>query len=229
MIKLSNGKSIHFLITGALIRMLGQTGSDTQFLAFSHIGSILNGIAGTVVMAVPPALSATWFPPNQRTIATCIAQVFTQVGTGLSFAIGPILVTMDDSADNHTPQLVSFNCNVSLMVMQNDTKCLVKYRIGNYLVMEVIPALIVFLFIVISFKDKPDKPPCPSATVQRTHYREGLRSLAKDTNAWLCALAYAMSGGTFLGWQVRLRMSHVQISEYRVTQIKVSDFKWLLL
>ena len=197
-------------VIGGLIRFLGQRGSDTLFLAFSHIGSILNGIAGTVVMAVPPALSATWFPPNQRTIATCIAQVFTQVGTGLSFALGPKLVTMDNSPEIHTPQLVSFYCNKSLMVMSNDTTCLVKYRIGNYLVIEELVALFVFLFVVITFKDKPDKPPCPSATVQRTQYREGLKSLAKDTNAWLCALAYAMSGGTFLGWQVRLLISQVQ-------------------
>ena len=190
-------------VTGGLIRFLGQRGSDTLFLAFSHIGSILNGIAGTVVMAVPPALSATWFPPNQRTIATCIAQVFTQVGTGLSFFLGPKIVTKDKSADIYMPQLVSFYCNESLMVKSNDTTCLVKYRIGNYLVLEVIVALIVLLFVFVTFKDKPDKPPCPSATVQRTQYREGLQCLAKDTNAWLCALAYAMSGGTFLGWQVR--------------------------
>ena len=43
-------------------------------------------------MAAPPALSAVWFPPHQRTTATSISQVFTQLGTGLSFAIGPHMV-----------------------------------------------------------------------------------------------------------------------------------------
>ena len=33
-------------------------------------------------------------------------------------------------------------------------------------------------------------------------FTDGIANLIKDRNAWFCALAYGISGGTFLAWQV---------------------------
>merc|ERR1719319_408730 len=56
------------ILAGASFRMFNVEGRT--FLWLSHVGSILNGIAGALVMSAPSALSAAWFPPNERMIAT---------------------------------------------------------------------------------------------------------------------------------------------------------------
>ena len=64
-------RSAAFLIL--LSTILRDVSTDKQtFSAMAHLSSIINGMAGAVVMAVPPHLSAIWFPPEQRTLATCL-------------------------------------------------------------------------------------------------------------------------------------------------------------
>ena len=56
-------------------------------------GQLLNGLAGPVTQAAPPLLSASWFPPAQRTTATAVAALCGSLGVALSFVIGPKFVT----------------------------------------------------------------------------------------------------------------------------------------
>ena len=75
---------------GSVLRTLS---TDTlAFTVLSHAGSVLNGIAGVTIMAAPPALSAAWFPPEERTTATSINQVANLLGSGVSNLLGPYLV-----------------------------------------------------------------------------------------------------------------------------------------
>ena len=71
------------------------TTDQLSFLIFAHIGSVWNGFAGAVVMAAPPAISAVWFPPEQRTTATAINQVFNNLGNGLSYFIGTYIILIN--------------------------------------------------------------------------------------------------------------------------------------
>ena len=71
------------------------TTDQLSFLIFAHIGSVWNGFAGAVVMAAPPAISAVWFPPEQRTTATAINQVFNNLGNGLSYFIGTFIILIN--------------------------------------------------------------------------------------------------------------------------------------
>ena len=71
------------------------TTDQLSFLIFAHIGSVWNGFAGAVVMAAPPAISAVWFPPEQRTTATAINQVFNNLGNGLSYFIGTYVILIN--------------------------------------------------------------------------------------------------------------------------------------
>ena len=66
------------------------------FEILCHICSILNGICGVTVMAAPPAISAAWFAPTERTTATSINQVFNNLGNAVSFILGPYLVPGGD-------------------------------------------------------------------------------------------------------------------------------------
>lgn len=48
-------------------------------------------------MSIPPVVSATFFPTEQRTHATAIMSVSNYVGVALSFVVGPAIV--DDAND----------------------------------------------------------------------------------------------------------------------------------
>ena len=72
--------------SGSVIRALST--DDTAFLVFCHLASVLNGFAGAIVMSAPPAISAVWFPPEQRTTATAINQVFNSLGDAVTYTMG---------------------------------------------------------------------------------------------------------------------------------------------
>lgn len=75
---------------GAGVRIFAQPGG--KYFGFIHLGQILNGIAGPLIMAPPPKLSAVWFPPNQRTTATSIGTMAPYVGSAVGFLFIPYLV-----------------------------------------------------------------------------------------------------------------------------------------
>ena len=56
------------MVAGAAMRCIF-TSNIGIFTYSSHICAILNGIAGVVVFSAPPAVSAAWFPPEERTTA----------------------------------------------------------------------------------------------------------------------------------------------------------------
>ncbi|KAL6068118.1 MFS domain-containing protein [Balamuthia mandrillaris] len=72
-------------LVGAAIRC-GARGPDTFFLVI--IGQALNAAVGPIVMAIPPKLSAVWFPPRQRTTATAISGLANILGTTVGFLMG---------------------------------------------------------------------------------------------------------------------------------------------
>ena len=53
-----------------------------------HIGQFLNGLGGPIAMGAPPAISAEWFPPEQRTTATAISTLSNTMGNAVSFLLG---------------------------------------------------------------------------------------------------------------------------------------------
>lgn len=58
------------------------------FISLIHTGQFLNGLAGPIAMGAPPALSAEWFPPEQRTSATALATISNVLGLAVSFLLG---------------------------------------------------------------------------------------------------------------------------------------------
>ena len=62
-----------FVAVGTVLRTLSM--KKGYFTVASHICSILNGLSGVTIMSAPPAISAAWFAPNERTTATSINQV----------------------------------------------------------------------------------------------------------------------------------------------------------
>jgi FLVCR family MFS transporter len=53
---------------------------------------VANGISNSVNAVYPTALSATWFPPEERTLATAIMAMGNFLGNALGFILGPLVV-----------------------------------------------------------------------------------------------------------------------------------------
>lgn len=173
--------TVAFLVaSGTIFRALSN--NPKAFLYMAHLGSILNGIAGVTVMSAPPALSAVWFPPHQRTTATCISQISTQIGLGFSYTIGPFLVPESNNKSMDYIQTV-----------QDD--------IHKYLWIEAGLALSLLVIFLIYFPKEPPTPPSASASIARTNFIDGIKYMVTCKNALLCTFAYGLSGGTFLAWQ----------------------------
>ena len=86
---------------GSIIRMIPTIIEifDTQYimnessLYYVHIGQILNGLAGPMVLSPPSKLSVIWFPESQRVFATALASGSNTFGTCIGFLLGPYIVT----------------------------------------------------------------------------------------------------------------------------------------
>ena len=44
--------------------------SDEAFLGLVHFSAFLNALGGVVYLSAPATLSAAWFPPEERAMAT---------------------------------------------------------------------------------------------------------------------------------------------------------------
>jgi FLVCR family MFS transporter len=171
---------------GAVLRVIST--DNTIYTISAHICAILNGFAGATIMSAPPALSAIWFPPEERTTATCINQVFNNLGNGVAFIMGPYLVP-DRNLTNAT--LVSD----------------VKKEIRIYMGIDAGWGVALLLAFLIYFPKQPPSPPSASASMPRTDFKDGFKAIVKDRNVWLCTFAYAMSGGINGAWQAVMTLN----------------------
>lgn len=148
-----------------------------------HMGQILNGFGGPVAMAVPPALSAIWFPANQRTVATAIGTVSNNLGMSLSFIIGPLLVS---SPSNGTAS--------------NTTVQDVREQILHLMYIEGGCCVALFLFFIVYFPSAPKLPPSLTASIPRVEYKEGMKRLLRMKRFWILSATYAISTGLTAAW-----------------------------
>ncbi len=58
---------------GTSLRTL--TKDDPPLLILCHLGQLLNGASGVIVMSLPGLISAIWFPEGERIFATALGQV----------------------------------------------------------------------------------------------------------------------------------------------------------
>ena len=59
-----------------------------------HLGQILNGFGGPILMGCPPLLSAQWFPVEERTRATATVVTFSSLGMACSFIIAVTIIVV---------------------------------------------------------------------------------------------------------------------------------------
>ncbi|KAG1681803.1 Solute carrier family 49 member A3 [Nymphon striatum] len=80
--------------TGAIIRAISTATFIPQHDMFwmSMLGQTIAGISQAFVLIIPTKVAETWFPDNQRAIATTVVSMANPIGIIVGFAIPPIIV-----------------------------------------------------------------------------------------------------------------------------------------
>lgn len=92
-----------FLVaSGTGLRCIPVTGQSRIIVI--HIGQFLSAVAGCAVLGAGPLISNTWFPSNERILATSIMICVGNMGNALSYLIGPAIVSVpaNCSSDHNT-------------------------------------------------------------------------------------------------------------------------------
>ena len=78
----------------------------------------------------------------------------------------------------------------------------VRNKIQLYMGIDAGVAVALMIAVICYFPAKPPTPPSASASVPRTNFMEGLKSIIKNPNVLLCTFGYAVSGGINGAWSV---------------------------
>lgn len=172
-----------------------------------YIGHLITMLPSFIPNGAPPLVSATWFPPNERTTATAIGALAANIGTALAFFIGPTMIpktndTNEGNKHNLTDSDVEF----------------IEARLMDYFYVQIGIAAFLFWCVTIYF---PSKPPLPPSITQSTRkqtkigYVEGIRMLVTNWSYWLLIFVFATSFGIYFGWSsvLDLAVQPFQIDE----------------
>lgn len=163
-------------------------------------------------MSAPIEISASWFPPKERTTATSIGQMFNVLGVGLSFILGTYLVRESsagraaDSCPANT-SLRDFNADNTTAATTlgplgpEDVEEAVRGDIERLLYYQTGASCVLLLLVVLYYPSKPPTPPSPSASTPRTQFLTGFKQILKSRPAWLTMLTYSLSQGLIQMWQ----------------------------
>ncbi|KAI8511178.1 Solute carrier 49 member 4 [Branchiostoma belcheri] len=183
--------------------------------------TFLNGCGAPVLMAAPPLISATWFPPKQRTTATAIAGLLGNVGCALSYVIGPLAVSQPGEPTNHTGNHSDIRTLVEMPDISHanntDIKSIEAEQIMRLMYIEFGLTAVLFLAILVYYPACPPSPPSLSASISRLNFTSGVKGLLTNGSFWLVCLSYGMVQGSIGGWG---NILDVNVSPYNVTQVQ---------
>ena len=189
------------LMTAGTLARIFTYHDEEIFLYTANACSILNGITGILVMAAPAALSAAWFPANERATATSISQVLNAAGNGFSYLLGPLIVPdnfLNKTAENDTSPEIPLT-NLTDTAPTSDEE---KVYIWYYMVGMAASSVIIFVAMVIYFPSRPRTPPTASASseVPRIDFMDSVKTLFKDRSVMICFVGFSLSTGVQGGW-----------------------------
>ncbi|PAA86605.1 hypothetical protein BOX15_Mlig004333g2 [Macrostomum lignano] len=192
---------------------LAQSASFTEaFTIVCHIDALFCGLSCPVAMALPPALSAVWFPPGERILSTSVATLSNYVGSAFSFQFGHLFVK------NST----------------NTTVEDIRQSVAHLLYLECGLAFFSLLLFVAYFPAKPKLPSSASAQVNRLSFRDSLAQLiGRGDNGgtcfalWSACLAYSIVAGVNGGFLAAFNLN-VETLGASVAQADAAGF-WSVL
>ena len=128
------------------------------FNAFFHLGSIINSVSGPVAFSAPLTISAHWFPPNERTRATSIGQMFNALGVGVSYLLGSTIVSREEGEEDR-------DAEQDIMIL---------------LTVYSAVSTVIFIAVLLYYPSKPPLPPSNTAAEQRMDLASGWVDLIKN-------------------------------------------------
>ena len=114
-----------------------------------------------MAMSAPMTISALWFPPNERTRATSIGQMFNALGVGVSYLLGNTIVSREETGDMEEDR----DAEPDIMILLS--------------VYSAVSALI-FIAGLLYYPSKPPLPPSNTAAEERTNLTSGWLDLVKN-------------------------------------------------
>ena len=128
------------------------------FNAFFHLGSIINSVSGPVAFSAPLTISAHWFPPNERTRATSIGQMFNALGVGVSYLLGNSIVSREEGEEDRDSEQ-------DIMIL---------------LTVYSAVSTVIFMAVLLYYPSKPPLPPSNTAAEERMDLTSGWVDLIKN-------------------------------------------------
>ncbi|ETW04378.1 hypothetical protein, variant [Aphanomyces invadans] len=102
---------------GASLRLVGELVDPSYQIYFLVIGQTLAAVAMPFMVNSPPMLSALWFPPSQRAMATSIAVNCNQLGIAMVYILCPFFVTSIADIANWTALVAAFSVAALLLAL----------------------------------------------------------------------------------------------------------------
>lgn len=183
------------------------TKEETPFTVMCYICSVTNAFSTCFALALPPTIAATWFPPKERTTATAIGALATQLGgAGMYFA--PLLV--------HEPEDPQSRPDIEATQDQ----------IMN--LMYIYAGILWFLLItvVVYFPSRPLLPPSLSSTVESLNFVEGFKTMIKNRQVGLTMLTYCFSFGIPVVW---VGVLNISLEDMNFKQDKINKDEIMLV
>ena len=137
-----------------------------------YLGHLIAMLPSFIANGAPPLVSNTWFPANERTTATAIGALATNLGAAMSFFIGPSMVPIDS---------VSNSFKNSERNLSDKYIHFIETRIMDYFYVQLGFAAFLFLCVIVYFPSKPPLPPSMAALNKKTteiNYKEGFTNAA---------------------------------------------------
>ena len=180
-----------------------------HFTLLCHLGGFINAIGGPIAMAAPIQISAAWFPPNERTRATSISQMFNALGVGVSNLLGTYIVREVGGENSGDGDKTETGDDMNIKNVESDIEMLLYVYAGV--------STLISILILIYFPSEPPSPPSNTASEDRLGFLNGIKSLVKNRNAWPVVITYAMSQGLVQMWQsllvINLTSLDIHVSE----------------
>ncbi|XP_003787107.1 feline leukemia virus subgroup C receptor-related protein 2 [Otolemur garnettii] len=185
-------------ITGSALNCLGawvKLGSlQPHLFPVTVVGQVICSMAQVFILGMPSRLASVWFGANEVSTACSMAVFGNQLGIALGFLIPPVLVPSISDRDK-------LAYHISIMF---------------YIIAGV--ATLLFILVVIVFKEKPKHPPSRAQSLSYAlaspdaSYLSSIVRLFKNLNFVLLIITYGLNAGSF--YSLSTLLNRMVISHY---------------
>ncbi|XP_036286697.1 feline leukemia virus subgroup C receptor-related protein 2 isoform X2 [Pipistrellus kuhlii] len=169
-------------LTGSALNCLGawvKLGSlKPHLFPVTMLGQVICSVAQVFILGMPSRIASVWFGANEVSTACSIAVFGNQLGIAIGFLVPPVLVPNSNDKDK------------------------LAYDIGIMFYLIAGIATLLFILVIIVFKEKPKHPPSRAQSlsyslIPDTSYLNPIIRLFKNLNFKLLVLTYGLNTGAF--------------------------------